>query len=215
MVELPGSLERSTLGDVLGALYRSRVTGALRLEELGTSQGHHHMIFWRDGLIHHVETTRRPLAKGWSRQDPRHVRAAQWTFDDLSKGQRLERLEALFQLTRARISFRVMGPVRAPAAAPLGPDEFLRGRPRLRDGESKTPTPPPSNALETPRARALRTLGLCGEPGQDAVRAAFRQMARRWHPDRHPAAGEQTRAALCRRFAHITNAYEQLLAEPA
>jgi hypothetical protein len=211
MVELPGSLERSTLGDVLGALHRDRVTGTLTLTEIGG--GHQHVIVWREGLIHHVDTTRRlaPVARRGA------LAAAQWTQSGADRRELLERLEALFQLTRARLSFRVMGPRPPRAPLPLRPSEFLHGRRRSRDGStpppaSATPPPPPAPVPpDTPRARALRTLGLNGEPGADAVRAAFRQLARRWHPDRHPGASEQARALLCQRFAQISGAYEQLI----
>jgi hypothetical protein len=191
MVELPGSLERSTLGDVLGALHRDRVTGTLRLHEMNGGREHVHVA--------------RPKA------------SVCWTTDGPAGMELLERLEALFQITRARLSFRVMGPHSPPAPRPLGPREFLHGRRRSRDATGKTREPaaskpkaaaPPS---ESPRARALRTLGLQGEPGADAVRAAFRQLARVWHPDRHPTANEHMRAALCQRFAQITVAYEQLI----
>jgi hypothetical protein len=117
----------------------------------------------------------------------------------------------LFGLTGARISFRVMGRRPARAAAPLEPAEFLHGRQRQRDAEPIPATP----ASDTPHERALRTLGLSGQPDHDAVRAAFRQLARRWHPDRHPSVGEQTRAALCRRFVAIATAYEHLMARSA
>lgn len=207
MVELPGSLERSTLGDVLGALHRERVTGTLRLSEVSGGREYQHMIAWRDGLIHHVETTR-PVAA----LDPRARRhaAAQWTHGGAERTALLERLEALFQVTHARLSFRVMGPRPPSAPLPLGPREFLHGRRRSRDADGSTPEPPPTRP-ENPRARALRTLGLEGEPGVDVVRAAFRQLARQWHPDRHPGANEPLRAALCQRFAQITGAYEQLI----
>lgn len=222
MVELPGSLERSTLGDVLGALHRERVTGTLQLHELSGGREHRHVIVWRDGLIHHVETTRRALAS-----DPARRRAAEgWTSDDPQRSELLERLEGLFGLTQAKLSFRVMGPRPPRAPAPLGPTEFLHGRRRSRDGGPRTPspppiepegvrtrTPPPPVQHESPRARALRTLGLAGDPGTDAVRAAFRQLAWRWHPDRHPTASESARAVLCRRFAQITGAYEQLIGQ--
>jgi DnaJ-like protein len=217
MVELPGSLERSTLGDVLGALHREGVTGALRLDEVGVGQGHQHVIYWHDGLIHHIETTRRAPLPGTRRQELRPRQAQEhWTCDDGSKRQRLEQLEGLFALARARISFSVMGRRPAPVPAPLEPEEFLHGRQRQRDGDS--PSPPasvPRIAPDTPRERALRTLGLSGQPAPEAVRAAFRQLARRWHPDRHPRVGEQTRAALCRRFVLIATAYEQLTARSA
>jgi hypothetical protein len=214
MVELPGSLERSTLGDVLGALHRDRVTGTLTLTELGTGPVHQHVIVWREGLIHHVDTTRRmaPLA---SRS--RHA-AAHWTLEGADRAELLERLEALFQLTRARLSFRVMGPRPPRTPLPLGPSDFLHGRRRSRDAVSTPPPPsaapppaPPPAPPDTPRARALQTLGLHGEPGVDTVRAAFRQLARRWHPDRHPGASEQARTVLCRRFAQISGAYEHLI----
>jgi DnaJ-like protein len=211
MVELPGSLERSTLGDVLGALHRDGVTGALRLEETGSGHGHQHVIYWHDGLIHQIETTRSAQRPGWTAHDPRHRQARLWTRDDAEKRQRLGQLEALFGLTRAKISFRVMGRRPARAAEPLEPAEFLHGRQRQRDAETHTTV----SASDTPHERALRTLGLSGQPDHDAVRAAFRQLARRWHPDRHPSVGEQTRAALCRRFVAIATAYEHLMARSA
>jgi len=222
MVELPGSLERSTLGDVLGALHRDRVTGTLTLQEVGNGTVHQHVIGWRDGLIHHVETTRRLT----SRAPLGRLAAAHWTHEGAERAELVARLEALFQLTRAKLSFRVMGPRPPRTSLPLGPSEFLHGRRRSRDvgGTPRPPAPearPPQSPpvapprvpplAETPRARALRTLGLQGEPGVDTVRAAFRQLARRWHPDRHPGASEQTRAVLCQRFAQISGAYEQLI----
>jgi DnaJ-like protein len=220
MVELPGSLERSTLGDVLGALHRDGVTGALRLEETGSGHGHQHVIYWHDGLIHQIETSRFAPRPGWTAHDPRHRQARLWTRDDPEKRQRLEQLEALFGLTRAKISFRVMGRRPARAAEPLEPAEFLHGRQRQRQREAEAeaeapPTAPASPASDTPHERALRTLGLSGQPDHDAVRAAFRQLARRWHPDRHPSVGELTRAALCRRFVAIATAYEHLMARSA
>lgn len=227
MVELPGTLERSTLGDVLGALHRDRVTGTLLLEESSAGLSHRHLIAWREGLIHHVETTRRRRPGRVSAAASRHAAEA-WTEDDARRRELLERLEALFELGRARLSFRVMGPRLPEASKPLGPREFLHGRRRSRDVPGGIPraaaSPPPSGAPppgrgparpapvpDSPRARALRTLGLDGEPGLDVVRAAFRQLARRWHPDRHPEANELTRALLCRRFAQITGAYEALI----
>jgi hypothetical protein len=214
MVELPGSLERSTLGDVLGALHRDRVTGTLRLHEMNGGREQVHVIAWRDGLIHHVETSRPRRAVG---APSRPKASVCWATEGPAGTELLERLEALFEITRARLSFRVMGSHSPPASRPLGPREFLHGRRRSRDATARTrepaasksqaPTPPP----ESPRMRALRTLGLQGEPGADAVRAAFRQLARVWHPDRHPTANEHMRAALCQRFAQITVAYEQLI----
>jgi hypothetical protein len=209
MVELPGSLERSTLGDVLGALHRERVTGTLWLHENSGGREHQHVIGWRDGLIHHVQTTRRIDSRAGAPSWPRAV--AQWTRSGAERVELLERLEALFQLTRAKLTFRVMGPRPPSAPSPLGPSEFLHGRRRSRDAAGFPERP--SAVSDSPRARALRTLGLAGEPCTDAVRSAFRQLARQWHPDRHPGANEHTRAALCQRFAQITGAYEQLISQ--
>jgi DnaJ-like protein len=222
MVELPGSLERSTLGDVLGALHRERVTGTLLLHELSSGREHRHVIVWRDGLIHHVETTRRraPGVGG-----PGHSAAADWTRSGAASSELLERLELLFELERARLSFRVMGPRPPQTPAPLGPNQFLHGRRRSRDAAGTArPRPPEAEAPPRPRAegprrppadtlrvQALRLLGLEGEPRADDVRAAFRRMARQWHPDRHPDVSEPIRAALGRRFAQISGAYEHLI----
>jgi len=192
MVELPGSLERSTLGDVLGALHRSRCSGALRLDPSDGSP--RHVIHLHEGLIHHIESA--------------GVSASLETAPE--REQCLEQLDALFGLTRARISFRVMGPRAARTPEPLRPPEFLHGRQRRRDREGAAPSPAPER--QTSRDRALSRLGLTADASLEQVRAAFRQLARRWHPDRHPAAGDRTRAALCRRFAEISAAYQELMA---
>jgi hypothetical protein len=54
MLELPASLRQSTLGDVLGALHRHRVSGALRLDEVGEARSSSHTIHLLDGLIYDV-----------------------------------------------------------------------------------------------------------------------------------------------------------------
>jgi hypothetical protein len=89
---------------------------------------------------------------------------------------------------------------------PLEPPQFLHGRRRHRDAAARE-----AHTRDAERQSALTLLGLSGEPAPEAIRAAFRQLARRWHPDRHPDAGELTRAALCRRFAQISSAYRELL----
>lgn len=191
MLEIPGRLERSTLGDVLGALHRSGATGALRIDETGPSGSRQHVIHLREGLIADVE-----LGGASARTEP-------------ARRQCLEQLEALFELQRARLSFRVMGQRSAQMSEPLEPPEFLHGRRRRRDVQ--TPAQPACEARE----RALSLLGLSGDPSPEQIRSAFRQLARRWHPDRHPDAGELTRAALCRRFAQISAAYQELMSDGA
>lgn len=191
MLELPGRLERSTLGDVLGALHRSGATGALRLDEAGPDGSRQHVIYLRDGLIADIDS---PARTATARPEP------------AARQQRLEQLEALFGLTSARLSFRVMGQRPTPPPQPLQPPEFLHGRQRRRDTARSAPPP-----ADPGRLRALALLGLSGEPTPEAIGTAFRQLARRWHPDRHPEAGELTRAALCRRFAQIAEAYRELM----
>ncbi|MEO8178282.1 MAG: DnaJ domain-containing protein [Deltaproteobacteria bacterium] len=199
MLELPGRLERSTLGDVLGALHRSGATGALQIDEVGPDGSRQHLIYLRDGLIACVESGSAPAAV-------RHMPPER-------KQHCLEQLEALFGLTHARLSFRVMGQQRERTPEPLEPPEFLHGRQRRRDAATREVC-----SRDAGRERALALLGLSGDPTPEAIRASFRQLARRWHPDRHPDAGELTRAALCRRFAQISTAYRALMdasAEPA
>lgn len=191
MLELPGRLERSTLGDVLGALHRSGATGALRIDESGPNGSRQHVIYLRDGLIADVES----------------AAAAPSARPESGRRECLEQLEALFELQRARLSFRVMGQRAAQMPQLLEPPEFLHGRRRRRDTESKREVVAPASPA---RERALALLGLSGEPSMEEIRSVFRQLALRWHPDRHPDAGELTRAALCRRFAQIASAYQEL-----
>ncbi len=209
MLALPGSLERSTLGDLLGVLHRDRVTGTLCLEDESPGVSERYVIHWLDGLIHEVEMPRGSAPGTRDGAASSRARAE----SDRQRLERLERLEALFDLRRARISFRVMGARSIRTPAPLGPGEFLHGRKRLRDESAGSAQR--SAAVESARSLALSTLGLSGEPSAAAINAAFRTLARRWHPDRYPNAGEQTRAALCRRFAQITSAYATLRAEAA
>jgi len=202
MLELPGSLERATLGDILGALHRDKVSGTLCLEELGRSY-QRHLIHLRDGLIHQVETGRRASVTALSR-------AERWLAGDGDALERLERLEGLFQVCQARISFRVMGRRPTPSQRPLEPSDFLHGRRRRRDGLDDT-TPVPAR-YESSRQAALRSLGLDGDPSPDAVRAAFRKLARHCHPDLYARADETTRAECSKRFIEISRAYEALIA---
>src|SRR5262245_19721542 len=91
-MHLPGRLSASTLGDLLGALHRDRVTGLLELSEvrrpLGRSvPGRVHRIHLRDGLIAAVES-----ALG---------------------GDERQRIEALFAIEEATIAFRTARPLSA------------------------------------------------------------------------------------------------------
>ena len=159
-MQLKGRLRATTLGDVLGALFRERATGTLELEELdGPVAGRRHLVHVEDGLVVQVDT---PLGRrlgeilcssGAVRAEivERAVAgAAQDGYVPL--GQRLavrdrvdpteiasaltrqvrDRLDALFMLRDARVRFRVPRPRdrRLDPPRPLLPTEFLHGRPR-------------------------------------------------------------------------------------
>lgn len=237
-MRLPGRLSSTTLGDLLGALHRARATGVLELIEAGgATAGRAHRVHLDGGLVSAVESAlgvvrlgeilRREgfigdevlgrLARRLAREPGK--RAGELLIQEQSvtpmavraalRRQLRQRLEALFALTDAFIRFRVARP-RADEpdlAAPLSPREFLHGRARHR--LRRRAEPPPANAE---RVRALGVLGLEGDADRGAVQRAFRQLASRMHPDRHPAASPEERARLMRRFAEISAAYHALVA---
>ena len=181
-MNLPGHLRLTTLGDVLGAVYREGATGVVELVEGGANAGTLHRIFIVAGLVGDVES---PYG-----------------------GKRHERLERLFALRDARIAFRVRA---RPGATPppLEPREFLLGRRRARDGEGARSG---TTRRDPVRTRALATLGLTEMADRASVQNAFRELARRMHPDRFPTANAAERVELIRRFAEVTAAYHALVA---
>jgi hypothetical protein len=132
------------------------------------------------------------------------------------------RLEALFGIGDAQIRFHVPRPrPLADAMPPLSAREFLHGRPRARDRErrakafereSRRAQPSTETPASTRRARALRTLGLCGEVDRGTLQRTFRSLAVHLHPDRHPDATPDQKAELMRRFAEVSAAYHLLVA---
>jgi DnaJ-like protein len=187
VIELPSSLGERTLGDVLGVLHRHQVSGALRLDELAPSHGRRHAIHWLEGLIYDIETSL-PITPLGDR--------------------RRERLDALFGLTQARLTFSAMARSRR-ALAPLAPLEFLHGRPRARDRQQR-PAPAAARAPTSARAQAFAVLGLADGATPSDVRAAFKRLARRYHPDLHPGADAETKTSLGREFSRIALAYQAL-----
>jgi hypothetical protein len=239
-MQLPGRLCRSTLGDLLGELHRGRASGVLELVEcVGMRSGRSHHLHLESGLVRHVETSlavprlgeilrqegfigeeaSRRLARSLLEQPakrtgeilieqclvrPDHVSAA-------LRRQLRVRLEALFSLQDACIHFHVARPGRPGEvrSVPLSPQEFLHGRPRARDREAG---PRPGPRTISRRRRALTILGLSEAADRRAVQQAFRGLAARLHPDRHPGAGPGELATLMRGFAEITAAYHELVA---
>ena len=61
------------------------------------------------------------------------------------------------------------------------------------------------------RAEACRMLGVDERADLDAVKRAYRRLARALHPDLQPQADEVQRRALERRLAEVTAAYEALV----
>jgi DnaJ-domain-containing protein 1 len=62
-----------------------------------------------------------------------------------------------------------------------------------------------------PRVAAMQLLGVDDATDVDAVKRAYRRLARALHPDLQPGADAARRRALERRFAEVTAAYEALM----
>lgn len=235
-MNLPGRLRLTTLGDVLGAVYRERTSGVLDLVETeGANAGRTHRIHFVDGLVEDVESdlatarigeilARRGDVDG---TDLGRLAVRLAMTDGVLAGQvlvseglvsaetllgaldeqRRARLEALFRLGDARLAFHVARATRR-RNKPLEPRDFLHGRARSRDKTGRAGQP----RRDPTRARALATLGLPEEADRGSVLRAFRTLAGRLHPDRFPSATPAERAELMRRFAEITAAYHELVA---
>jgi DnaJ-domain-containing protein 1 len=240
-MNLPGRLQATTLGDLLGKLHRAQISGILELLEPG-ALGRAHRVFFDRGLVDNVETSMPGPRLGevlsnegvLSRDDLLCLSRRLITEPHKTSGQILAelinesavisglrrqlrlRLEGLFQLSEALIRFHVRPLRREPGnvAAPLHPTDFLRGRPRAREQKRATGRGAFEGAKpERPELarKALSVLGLT--PGDDAasIQRAFRRLAAESHPDRHPEASAEERARLLRRFAELSGAYHTLV----
>lgn len=224
---LPGRLRVTTLGDVLGTLHRARVWGELEL--IGHDpprRGSRHSILLRDGLVTDVRTSlpTPPIGEvllGSGRLTRRQheqflrtlslsrgpagevlVRHGWVTPEDLVAGlahQTRLRLDALYAMHDADVRFHPT--TTAWNTSPrLEPSQFLHGRPRARDARRSAPS---DGAYE----QALEVLGLTAGASRQQVRRAFRRLAATSHPDLHPHASVEARAALESRFAELSQAY--------
>ena len=258
-MKLPGRLQRTTLGDVLGALHRDRATGSLELvERSGVTAGRKHRVHLVGGLVAAVDTSATGprlgeilhregflgadgaarLIRRLGEQPEQRVgellvedsMVSPEVVDAALRYQLRARLDALFELEDAAISFHVLRrrPSVADRVVPLSPHEFLHDRPRARDERSAEPpaTAPPEAAArpaepsrprrakkrDPARTRALAVLGLDGGADRDAVQRAFRRLASKLHPDRFPDVDGSERARLMRRFAEVSAAYHLLVA---
>lgn len=219
-MQLPGQLKNTTLGDLLGALHRESASGALELIE---PDGRRHRVDLREGEVEHVETDRggpllgdllqlTELPEAGDEQrlgevllDQGLVSRAELT--EALRKQALARLERLYAIQKAAVRFHAPRPEPEDPTAPrrLERGEFLDGRPRHRPrGQAQAST------KEHPKTGALKVLGLGVGATTDDVRRAFRELAQKLHPDRHPGASTDERQRLFREFAEISRAYHTL-----
>lgn len=240
MKSLPGRLEATSLGDLLGDLHRAAASGTLELAE---RTGRLHRVHLVEGLVTAVELDRASasLAEVLRREGEvdedtlkrsllramascrlhgevlvREFRLSPSVVDRALRQQLRLRLHALDDLRDAQVHFRVT--VRPPRGAlldaPLGAPEFLHGRRRRRDRSesrgARTDAPGPESS--SVRLSACRTLGVSRWADEAEIRTAYRRLVRAYHPDLHPDADADERRALGLRFAELTAAYRQLVA---
>jgi hypothetical protein len=187
-MRLPGRLRATTLGDLLGSLYRERATGTLELvEQSGVAAGRVHRVHLDAGLVGAVDSrltaprlgeilrsegfisdaTLRRLVRRLDRAPGRRLgellvedcEASPGLVDAALRFQLRRRLDALFAIDDASVRFHVARPKSADAALPLSPHEFLHGRERTRD---RQPAHAPPSRPPTRREQPHR---------QDPVRA--------------------------------------------
>jgi DnaJ-domain-containing protein 1 len=232
-VLLPGRLEKTTLGDLLGVVHRAGATGTLELVE---DRGRAHRIHVAQGLVVSVEidgvapslaeilrrdraidddVLRRSLLRAMASQRlhgevlVHEFRLSPSVVGNALRRQILARLAMLERLPGARVSFRVA--LRVPRGSlhdtPLQPSEFLHGRRRMRERAATSPQPP--RARDTSH---WRVLGLSPGASETEIKRAYRRLARSVHPDLHPGASPEERRALEVQFSEITSAYRALVA---
>jgi len=227
---LPGTLDRSTLGDVLGLLHRGRATGFLEL----SLRSRRNFIFLSSGkpsavasdgpgigelllsrgVIDRTALDRAARARRRGDQLLGELLLDQGAVDDATiegamAAQTAERLDSLYRINKAEIRFHVATfgaekppiPLRAAYAAPqLHPAVFLYGRPRART-RGKT-------SEADARRSALRALGITGDASQEDIRKAYKRLVLELHPDR---AESSDRAELNGKLARVTAAYSLLM----
>jgi DnaJ-domain-containing protein 1 len=224
---LPGRLAATTLGDLLGTLYRARVSGALELAE---PRGRIHQVFVRQGLVYAVvydgaapelgqflrrnraaddDTLRRALLRAMSSRRlhgevlMRDFRVDAGLVAEALREQLLDRLARLEGIGDASVTFRLRAtlPRGAEPEDALGSCEFLRGRKRARE-----------DAVDPLRERALVTLGLGAGASLEDARRAYRQLVRELHPDLMQGQSDAERQRLGKRMREVNEAYRAISA---
>ncbi len=166
-MNLSGRLATTTLGDLLGALFREQATGTLELiEDKGPRAGRLHRVHLQDGQVARIESPdvaerlgERLEREGWLTAQQREQFSQAFFGKNGPVGRVLvesgwvpepvvsralheqlrSRLDAIFSLPDARVAFRVARPRVAGSdpARPLEPKEFLHGRPRRRERDAR------------------------------------------------------------------------------
>ena len=225
-MQLPGRLRGTSFGDLLATLHASRANGTLELHDGDRT----HRVYVTAGQVVAVEVDgsstslgdvlrsvkavdddvlRRSVLRAIASRRllgevlVRDFAVSREVVGAALRKQIARRLEQLDRLQDARISFRVA--IRPPPTAlrdePVGPEDF----PSAKSG---------AYSVHDPRALAIATLGL--EPHEatnpDAVRRAYRRLAKTYHPDAHPHASEAERRELAGRFSALSEAYAVLSA---
>jgi hypothetical protein len=245
-VRISGRLSETTLGDVLGALFRARVTGLVRLTEgSGPLAGRAHGIYLSRGEVVAVDTPSRVPALGEILRQrglldgaaqrhlglrlaaSRHRKIGELLVQECRispdvvgaalRQQLRTKLDALFALREASLSFHVACALPENRTPPLAPREYLHGRPRARDrvprmGRRRDESARRNDkALTAVRIEALSLLGLDEDASIADVTRAFRELASQFHPDRHLGASESDRRVMEQRFAALSAAYHALI----
>ncbi len=239
-MNLPGLLAATTLGDLLGRLYRGGVNGVLELvEREGHRAGRSHRIHFERGLIDDVETELDVPRLG-------EVLVDEGAIDRVEVGRVQRRLDALALSARrsqrlgealvnedlvsseaVRRALRRQLGMRLDALFDLG-DALVRFHVR-RNAEKRSGHPDPLTAREfldgRPRKRggglfrrpsradraAFELLGIPPTADRARIRQAFRKRAAELHPDRHPHASSEEKAELLGRFAELSRAYHSVV----
>lgn len=235
---LPANLDKTTLGDVLGALLRGRATGFLELGD-GGAKSH---VFLSSGRPTAVASA---AAKLWPGGAPQRLgellldrgivgrsdleRAAssrtegrllgellldegaldQRTIDGAMAAQTAERLDRLYSLRKGSLRFRV---ATFGAARPPIPLRAAFAAPQLHPAVFLTGRPRARvrrPTAESARRDALRVLHLGDSASLDEIRRAFKQLALELHPDR--ATDDADRALRSAAMKQITAAYAKLI----
>jgi DnaJ-domain-containing protein 1 len=124
--------------------------------------------------------------------------------DALAEPRRLEQIWPLARTPRFRL-LAFLHFLRGVGAMVIEPAAARRPAPA-----PAAPPAPAARRLDPRRAHALQLLGVDDAADLEAIKRAYRRLARALHPDLQPGADAPRRQALERRFAEVTAAYEAL-----